>query len=109
LRLAPFIVVLVPVLVIACEDDEVRDCTDQGGLCSIGGVTGAPVYVACDGPELDTNQCRQSGRVTGSCCRPKKCAEGRGICMSPCASGRRIFPSDSDCSFGGAVTDCCEP
>jgi hypothetical protein len=112
LRVAPLIVFLTPIIVVACEDDDKPpDCTDQGGVCAVSfGSSDENVFVSCEGSYLLTEQCKQTGRRSGSCCRPKKCAVGRGICTTPCASGRRIYPQDSDCAdSAGALTDCCEP
>jgi hypothetical protein len=116
LRVAALIVMLAPVVAIACEDDTPDDCTGRGGVCSVGGLTASPVFVTCEGEQFAAEQCQQaakrtSERAAGSCCHPRKCAEGRGICMTPCASGRRIYASDSDCgdADGSNRTDCCEP
>ena len=117
MRVVPLIVVLVPVLMIACEDDE-GDCTAQGGVCSeYFGQAQTNIFVLCAGPHLDTAQCGRTDRVTyRHCCRAQTCAGGRGICREPCSAGRAaIVTADPECEYRVAseaapmLLDCCEP
>lgn len=122
------IIVLGPIVIIACAGDEPStDCVDQGAMCFFWGhgpygAEGSYVqkHVACDGPPLTSEECPH--RITKNpdgpfqgCCKARKCAGGRGSCNEPCPAEKVIIENDPECDWGGVahgaplLTPCCAP